>query len=202
MSLREEQKNLTRNRVLDAAVAVFTEKSVANATMDEIAKAAGVTRVTVYAHFPGKDDIVFALAGRVYDAMAEVHAELGALPRWTRTSIRTWLDSAAERWRAMAPKLWVVRAMGAPRDLSGSRDRYREMHEKYVDFLTADAGRWRDVPPEEARQRALMAVLQTESVLSAWIVARLPMSTENPLDLLADTLCHVLGPAVERERRT
>ena len=41
LSLRDEQKNLTRRRVLDAAVAVFAEKSFIDATMEDIARAAG-----------------------------------------------------------------------------------------------------------------------------------------------------------------
>jgi AcrR family transcriptional regulator len=198
-SLREEQKKLTRNRLLDAAVMVLTEKAFVDATMEDIARAAGVTRVTVYAHFPGKVDIIQALAGRVYDTMDEVYAGLAELPEWTRASIRTWLDDAAERWRGMAPTHRVVRVAGAMagvRDFTKSRNRYIDEHERYAAMLIGDAKRWHGVSPPEAHQRAVMAVLQSESFLTTWIAADLPLATDDPLDLLVDSLCHLLGPAL------
>ena len=197
-SLREEQKALTRNRLLDAAVTVLAEKSIVDATMEDIARAAGVTRVTVYAHFPGKGEIVQALAERLYGTMGEVFGGLAAIPHWTRPRVRTWLDDATARWREMVPTLRAVR-LASPlvsRDSTHARDRYVAAQESFVAALVEDAERWRDVPAAQAGQRALMAVLQTESFLSAWVVAGIPVPTDDPLDLLADTLCHALGPAL------
>jgi AcrR family transcriptional regulator len=88
-SLREEQKVLTVNRVLDAAVTVFAEKSVVGAAMDDIAKAAGVTRATVYAHFGGgKSDIIQALVTRAYAALEDSYAQLAAVETWTEAVVR------------------------------------------------------------------------------------------------------------------
>lgn len=132
-NLREEQKLLTHRRLLDAAVTVFTEKPFLDARMEDIAQAAGVTRATVYAHFPGKAEIVDALVERVYGVMGEAYADLAALPRWTRADIRTWLDDAADRWREMAPlrrvanaaapaalRVWVRAACSTSRRTSGT----------------------------------------------------------------------------------
>ncbi len=203
VSLREEQKHLTRGRLLDAAVTVFTENSVIDATMEDIARVAGVTRVTVYAHFPGKGEIIRALEGRVYDLMGEVFADLAATPRWTRTTIRDWLQNAAARWQAMAPIFRAVAAAAstAALDTSTSRDRYLGAHERYVAVLTAQPERWRNVSAAQARDRALMVVLQTGALFTAWLVAGLPMASEDPLDLLTDAVCHLLGPALHKEQR-
>lgn len=197
-SLREEQKNLTRNRVLDAAVRVFEEKSFVGATMDDIAGAAGVTRVTVYAHFPGKREIIRGLAGRTYSVTDEVYAALAAIPVWNRETVRNWLDEAAPRWREMAPTIRVLATAGprAGGDSGDANDRYFTEHERYVALLGNDPRRWRGTPPAEARQRVLMALLQLESFLSVWIAGSWPIETADPLDLLADALCHLLGPAL------
>ena len=198
-SLREEQKKLTRGRLLDAAVTVFTEKAFADTTMEDIARAAGVTRVTVYAHFHGKGDIIQALADRVYDTMAEVYVSLAEIPQWTPAAIRKWLDDAVEQWRGMAPTLRVVHvggAMSGAHDFVKSRNRYVDEHERYAAALAGDAERWRGVSPAQAHQRAVMAVLQSESFLTTWIAADLPLATDDPLDLLVDSLCHLLGPAL------
>jgi len=200
-NLREEQKILTHRRLLEAAVTVFTEKPFLEARMEDIAQAAGVTRVTVYAHFPGKAEIVDALVERLYGLMGEAYADLAALPRWTPADIRAWLDEAAVRWREMAPIRRVANAAAptALRSLGDGRTQYVEAHERYVGMLVGDYGRWRDVDPAEARQRALMAVLQTESFFSAWIAVEWPLETADPLRLLADSLCHLLAPAVEND---
>jgi AcrR family transcriptional regulator len=198
-SLREEQKKLTRNRLLDAAVVVFAEKAFVDTTMEDIARAAGVSRVTVYAHFPGKGDIMQALAQRVYDTMDGVYSGLAEIPRWTRAAIRNWLDDAVEQWREMAPTLRVVHVggpMSGAHDFMKSRNRYVEEHERYAAALIADAERWRGVSPSQAHQRAVMAVLQSESFLTTWIAADLPLATDDPLDLLVDSLCHLLSPAL------
>lgn len=73
---------------------------------------------------------------------------------------------------------------------------YLEAHERYVGLLMEPPGRWRGVDPAEARQRALMAVLQTESFFTTWIAVGWPMETADPLRLLADSVCHLLAPAM------
>ncbi|MEV5842254.1 helix-turn-helix domain-containing protein [Streptomyces sp. NPDC051985] len=196
-----EQKRRTHLRLLEAAVEVFAETSFLDARMEDIAQAAGVTRATVYAHFPGKADIINALVERVYALMEEAYAELSALPRWTRPGIRAWLDDAQTRWEQMAPIRRVTNAAApdALRSRAAGRVQYIEAHERYVGLLIEPSERWRDVDPAEARQRALMAVLQTESFFSAWIAVGWRLDTPDPLHLLADSLCHLLAPALQND---
>ncbi|MGW3949541.1 TetR/AcrR family transcriptional regulator [Streptomyces sp. NPDC004752] len=200
-NLRAEQKRLTHLRLLDAAVEVFAEKSFLEARMEDIAQAAGVTRATVYAHFPGKADILDALVARVYALMEEAYTDLAALPQWTLASVRAWLDSAQTRWEEVAPIRRVANAAApaALRSMGARRVQYVEAHERYVGLLVGQSERWRGVDPAEARQRALMAVLQTESFFSAWIAVGWPLDTADPLHLLADSLCHLLAPALEND---
>ncbi|MEU4213270.1 helix-turn-helix domain-containing protein [Streptomyces sp. NPDC026206] len=51
--------SLDRERVLRAAAALLTRKSTAS--LDEIAKAAGISRATLHRHFAGRDALVRAL---------------------------------------------------------------------------------------------------------------------------------------------
>lgn len=52
VSLREAQKQMTRRLLLDAGLELFTTKGYAATTVDDIATAAGTTRVTFYATSP------------------------------------------------------------------------------------------------------------------------------------------------------
>ncbi len=52
-----------RDRVLDGALAQFCEKGAA-ASMDDIAAACGVTKLTIYRRFPSKDALLIAVIDR------------------------------------------------------------------------------------------------------------------------------------------
>ncbi|MEX0731619.1 MAG: TetR family transcriptional regulator [Aquisalimonadaceae bacterium] len=62
---RKEEAQETRERILDAAIAVFHESGVARPSLTEVAELAGVTRGAVYGHFRNKADLFTALADRV-----------------------------------------------------------------------------------------------------------------------------------------
>lgn len=192
-SLRQAQKSLTRNRLLDAAVEVLSNSPTLDTTVDEIAKAAGVTRATLYAHFPNKAEIIRGLAERLYALGDEVYSDLGALPRWTPETIRTWLEDVESKWRAQAADIRVLSASGTA--MLG--DSTLDPHERYVAMLTANSDRWKSVPAPEARQRCLMFLLAIEGFFSAWIAAGWTLETEDPLALFCDSLCHVLAPAID-----
>jgi AcrR family transcriptional regulator len=82
----------TRDRLLDAAIAVFREKGYDGAGVQEIARRAGLTTGAIYANFRGKADLLFeAIGARSADELdgllrsnqagfnaAELLAELGS----------------------------------------------------------------------------------------------------------------------------
>jgi TetR/AcrR family acrAB operon transcriptional repressor len=55
----------TRNRILDAAELVFSERGVSRTSLEDIAQAAGVTRGAIYWHFRNKADLFDAMLQRV-----------------------------------------------------------------------------------------------------------------------------------------
>jgi AcrR family transcriptional regulator len=70
VSLRSRHVEATRRAVLDAARVAFAAKGYAQASVDEIAAAAGVTKGAVYHHFAGKEALFKAVHAEVEaDAM-------------------------------------------------------------------------------------------------------------------------------------
>ena len=61
MRRTKEDAALTRETVLDAALAVFSRQGYAATTLDHIAQEAGVTRGAIYWHFGGKAELYNAL---------------------------------------------------------------------------------------------------------------------------------------------
>ncbi|CAB1368353.1 TetR family transcriptional regulator [Denitratisoma oestradiolicum] len=58
---RKEEADQTRTRIIESARRVFLAHGVSLASMDEIARNAGVTRGAIYWHFTGKRDILNVL---------------------------------------------------------------------------------------------------------------------------------------------
>ncbi len=69
----------TYHLILDAAEAVFCEKGVSQASLCDIASAAGVTRGAIYGHFKNKVDVVNRMYERVHLPIEQL-AEEGSSP--------------------------------------------------------------------------------------------------------------------------
>lgn len=66
----------TKDRILDAAIALFNAESVADVSTNHIAAAAGMSPGNLYYHFHNKEEIIRA----IYERMGEVWDVLFALP--------------------------------------------------------------------------------------------------------------------------
>jgi AcrR family transcriptional regulator len=63
-SVKARLREVRATIIMDAAEETFIEKGYHDASMDEIATRAGIAKGTLYQHFPGKEDLVFALFER------------------------------------------------------------------------------------------------------------------------------------------
>jgi len=63
--VRERRRTATRERLYVAALAEFRRKGFERASVAEIARAAGVSRPSFYAHFPTVDHVLFELTWRL-----------------------------------------------------------------------------------------------------------------------------------------
>ncbi len=61
----KERAEQTRESILDAATMVFFKRGIARASLEEVARAAGVTRGAVYWHFRDKLDLFAAIEDRL-----------------------------------------------------------------------------------------------------------------------------------------
>ncbi len=99
LKARAESQRETRDRIARVTAGLHEEKGVANTTVAEIARRAGVTRLTVYNHFADLSELLPACAahyerlhptpdfGSVLahgDAAERVHGVLGSVYRWYR----------------------------------------------------------------------------------------------------------------------
>jgi AcrR family transcriptional regulator len=75
---RDAQREQTRRRIYECALAIFRRDGVVACRIDDIAKAAGVSRGTFYFHFPTKEDV---LLERMRETEVHNCAALDEFPR-------------------------------------------------------------------------------------------------------------------------
>src|SRR5438552_665417 len=80
VSLRQEQANMTRRRILDAARRLMARGTYSSVTMEEIANEAGVAYQTVYAVFGTKLQLAKDMiqAGFHFEGLPELAARANA----------------------------------------------------------------------------------------------------------------------------
>lgn len=97
LTLRERQKRATHELIARAAEQLFAKSGFAAVTFEDVAKAAGVSRQTVFNHFPTKEDLVF-------DRGDEAEALMVAAVRDHQpgvTAVRAFREMTREFWSRM-----------------------------------------------------------------------------------------------------
>jgi TetR/AcrR family transcriptional regulator len=72
---REREREQRRSAIIDAAERIFFSKGIANATMDDVAEAAELSKGTLYLYFNSKEDLYLAIILR---AIALLQNRLGS----------------------------------------------------------------------------------------------------------------------------
>ncbi|MNZ18536.1 HTH-type transcriptional regulator AcrR [compost metagenome] len=92
LSIRDAQKQMTRERLLDSALELFEELGFRGVTIDKIMKHAQANRATFYLHFKDKLDIAWALGQRQCGAEhTSLFQELDKLESPTPEDVLNWV---------------------------------------------------------------------------------------------------------------
>lgn len=201
VSLRQAQKQMTRRLLLDAGLELFNSKGYAATTVDDIATAAGTTRVTFYAYFPSRSELMRALIDeqlnerlqRIRTAHRGSTAEdlVAAVRDGSRAAIHGWLAQTADRW----PSIHAIIRIG--RDAAAVDPELRDLVERWLAEAIGDieegldqAGRFE---PHQRRFRGVLAMSQLDYVAQHWGEADWKLTREQMLDELAASWFAVLG---------
>ena len=119
-SLVQERSRRTRQELVNAAVRLWTERGfengVENTTVEEIARAAGVTKGTFYFHFAHKEDVLLEMSNTAGDAAMEAaHRSAEEGNSIDVTVQRAWMSVASVANRTQSPADCRLRSQTARR---------------------------------------------------------------------------------------
>ena len=111
LKARAEKQAETRRRITEATVGLHEELGPARTTVAEVARRAGVTRLTVYNNFPDERELFAACQGHWFgrhpppalDPAEGLEAVLRSLYAWYRETAR--MAENVRRDRALVPEL-------------------------------------------------------------------------------------------------
>jgi AcrR family transcriptional regulator len=192
---REDSRDQTTQRLLDAAQKLIAKKGLSAASVEDITAAAGYTRGAFYSNFGSKGDLFIELLRRDHQ---QTHVELGALRSDTLS-----LDYIQERTRELYGQLfrdsesfmnWTEARMLAARDtrfrvkLNALIAEKRNQIAESIDYFYKRAGIAAPVPPG-ALAMGFMALVEGMKLSALSSPSEIPDSTaEAVLTLFIDSM--------------
>ena len=130
------RKPVARDAVLDAFESLLIEVGERAATLDAVAKKAGVSKGGLLYHFPSKEALIAVLLDRLEelaraDADAMASASEGAAAYFIRSSV--WADTPLDRVIVAATRLAEVAH-------EETRRRFAAIQQRWLDEIAADVG--------------------------------------------------------------
>lgn len=116
----------TSTRILDAALALFTEHGFEGTTLQQIADRLGVTKAALYYYFKSKDDLLDALIAPTIsdlDMVLNEHESAADTPARRRQFMRAYLDYLLRHRRVIAYIARDLATLAHPAIATGNRER-------------------------------------------------------------------------------
>ncbi|MCY4465033.1 MAG: TetR/AcrR family transcriptional regulator [Chloroflexi bacterium] len=152
----------TRERILDAALTIFSAKGFHDTKLDEIVAKGGISKGSIYFHFPNKEQLFIALVDQFADLIERRAKEAIDQQAPGIQRVRAALEAVLEtfgRYRRPA-KLLLVQAVGLGSVFERKRlevnDRFAQLIQTYLDEAIADGS---------------IAPVNTQIVAHAWMGA-------------------------------
>lgn len=172
LGLRERKKARTRRAISEAAIALFLERGYDDVPVAEIAEAAEVSKRTLFAYFPTKDDLVLHRFADHEDESAHVvrdrtpgETPLDALHRHLQTAL-----TRRDPITGLCDVPEVVAFHRLVRDTPALNTALQRYHARSVDALTSallETSRGVPHPELTARLAAIQVVAVLQELASA-----------------------------------
>jgi len=124
----KSRKAYNFDALLDVAVRVFLERGYDGSSLDQVARAAGITKASIYYHARGKEELLLRGAGRAFDALFAVLQEPEASSGPALNRLKHVIRRTIEISIAMTPEVaLLLRVRGNTRAEKRLLERRREI---------------------------------------------------------------------------
>ena len=150
----EARKPYDIDRLTDVALRVFAERGYDGASMDDVARAAGITKATIYHHVAGKEALLQRGLERALDALFAILDEPAACEGAARSRLEHIVRRVAETTLTLQPELSVLFRVrgnsGVERDAIERRRRFDRLVGGLIATAQAEGTLRDDVEPGTA----------------------------------------------------
>ncbi len=191
-------KALTRERILEAAEAVFSEKGFHETAIDEIVKASGTSKGSVYFYFSTKEEIFFALVDRILDRLASTIEIAASRKKDGLSKVMAGLEAFVElcSWRQNLAKIVLVGTVGLGRaydkQLIDLHPKFASMFKGYMDQAVAEEA----IPPIDTDLASYVWLGAIGEITVRWLYTGTP---KNLASILPQIKKMMLGSLYSRE---
>jgi AcrR family transcriptional regulator len=188
--LRERKKQRTRETIVAVALELFAERGYQHTTVAEIAEAAEVSKATVFAYFPSKEEIVFAdtapLRAELFHELEHRTANLSA-QETLRRFVAEYLLAPDDR------ELLRERLIAEDEHLRAHyRARLAEVEDAIAAAIAVDLGEPRDSLRPRLAAAAVLAALAVAKEHARCIKSR-TASRDEPIAVIDEALAFLAG---------
>lgn len=191
-SLRNRQKELTRQALLDGARSAFEERGYSDVTIDDITARAGASRATFYLHFT-KGEVLSELLRDAFgphlnDNEHAGHA-LADLNFSSRAGVRTWIARFVETWRTnrLLGRAWMEGDINDPEIRQRTDIRISRAVEALTEIImAARRAKGRPAVRKDCRARAALMDLQLQYFCYHVLVRGLDVDLKAGINAMTD----------------
>ncbi|WP_197537329.1 TetR/AcrR family transcriptional regulator [Modestobacter italicus] len=191
---------MTRRLLLSTALELFESKGYAATTVDDIAATAGTTRVTFYAYFPSRSDLMRELIAELNQLLERISSPghgstandlVAAVRDGSREAIGAWLLERSKQWDTIRPyTVAAFEAAAVDPELRGLVDQWIEEVASDIEAGLDQAGRF---APATRHMRGVLAFAQLDHVARNWAQDRERADLDRMIDVLTDSWWRLLS---------
>ena len=164
----EPRKPYDIDSLTDVALRVFAERGYDGASMDDVARAAGITKASIYHHVSGKEELLSRGLGRALDALFAVLDEPESREGRAVARLRHIVYRVADVTLRMLPELTVlVRVRGSSKSEREAVER-RRAFDRIVTELIAGAQRDGDIRADVDPRLAARLIFGMSNSVVEW----------------------------------
>ncbi len=193
-SMSKRDKSATREKILNAAEDVFSEKGYHDSLMDDIVVASDTSKGGLYFHFPSKETLFMALLDRLAESLLkdvekEIEKNKGAVAK-IQAALEAVMMALSKRRRLA--KILLRQGYGLPK----FEEKRLEMFDKFASLIeryleeAVDEG---SIPPLNAKITAYAWLGALNELVVRWLFLKEPHPIKESLPALLPLFLRGIG---------